>query len=80
MESMLNDVLRFPHSVQTIYCIQSLAGRVSVIALTKKQRKEQRKMDRKNKANQLRKNKRDMVFTNANQRGCIYTADRRPQF
>ncbi|XP_051933421.1 pre-rRNA-processing protein TSR1 homolog [Hippocampus zosterae] len=38
-------------------------GRVSVIALTKKLRKEQRKMDRKNKANQLRKNKRDMVLT-----------------
>ncbi|XP_061538130.1 pre-rRNA-processing protein TSR1 homolog [Phycodurus eques] len=38
-------------------------GRVSVIALTKKQRKEQRKMDRKNKANQLRKNKRDVVLT-----------------
>uniref|UniRef100_A0A3Q2X8U9 Pre-rRNA-processing protein TSR1 homolog n=1 Tax=Hippocampus comes TaxID=109280 RepID=A0A3Q2X8U9_HIPCM len=38
-------------------------GRVSVIALTKKQRKEQRKIDRKNKANQLRKNKRDMVLT-----------------
>ncbi|XP_077397944.1 pre-rRNA-processing protein TSR1 homolog [Festucalex cinctus] len=38
-------------------------GRVSVIALTKKQRKEQRKIDRKNKANQLRKNKRDVVLT-----------------
>nr|XP_057936804.1 pre-rRNA-processing protein TSR1 homolog [Doryrhamphus excisus] len=38
-------------------------GRVSVIALTKKQRKEQRKMDRRNKANQLRRNKRDMVLT-----------------
>ncbi|XP_061915793.1 pre-rRNA-processing protein TSR1 homolog isoform X1 [Entelurus aequoreus] len=38
-------------------------GRVSVIALTKKQRKEQRKMDRRNKANQLRRNKRDMILT-----------------
>ncbi|XP_061682493.1 pre-rRNA-processing protein TSR1 homolog [Syngnathoides biaculeatus] len=38
-------------------------GRVSVIALTKKQRKEQRKIDRKNKANQLRRNKRDVVLT-----------------
>nr|XP_061797807.1 pre-rRNA-processing protein TSR1 homolog [Nerophis lumbriciformis] len=38
-------------------------GRVSVIALSKKQRKEQRKMDRKNKANQIRKNKRDMILS-----------------
>ncbi|XP_051253345.1 pre-rRNA-processing protein TSR1 homolog [Dicentrarchus labrax] len=38
-------------------------GRVSVTALTKKQRKEQKKMDRRNKANQLRRNKKDMVLT-----------------
>ncbi|XP_047450999.1 pre-rRNA-processing protein TSR1 homolog [Mugil cephalus] len=38
-------------------------GRVSVTALTKKQRKEQRKMDRRHKANQLRRNKKDMVLT-----------------
>lgn len=38
-------------------------GRVSVTVLTKKQRKEQRKMDRRNKANQLRRNKKDMVLT-----------------
>ncbi|XP_029026451.1 pre-rRNA-processing protein TSR1 homolog [Betta splendens] len=38
-------------------------GRVSVMALTKKQRKEQRKMDRRHKANQLRKNKKAMVLT-----------------
>ncbi|KAM8853423.1 pre-rRNA-processing protein TSR1 homolog [Synchiropus picturatus] len=38
-------------------------GRVSVIALTKKQRKEQKKMDRRHKANQLRRNKKDMVLT-----------------
>ncbi|KAM3875016.1 pre-rRNA-processing protein TSR1 homolog [Diretmus argenteus] len=37
-------------------------GRVSVTALTKKQRKEQKKMDRRNKANQLRRNKKDMVL------------------
>lgn len=30
-------------------------------ALTKKQRKEQKKMDRRHKANQLRQNKKDMV-------------------
>uniref|UniRef100_A0A1A8EPX9 Pre-rRNA-processing protein TSR1 homolog n=1 Tax=Nothobranchius korthausae TaxID=1143690 RepID=A0A1A8EPX9_9TELE len=38
-------------------------GRVSVMALTKKQRKEQKKMDRRHKASQLRKNKKDMVLT-----------------
>ncbi|XP_044057763.1 pre-rRNA-processing protein TSR1 homolog [Siniperca chuatsi] len=38
-------------------------GRVSVTGLTKKQRKEQKKMDRRNKANQLRRNKKDMVLT-----------------
>ncbi|KAK2912343.1 pre-rRNA-processing protein TSR1 homolog [Channa argus] len=38
-------------------------GRVSVTALTKKQRKEQRKMDRRHKANQIRRNKKDMVLT-----------------
>ncbi|KAM9359767.1 pre-rRNA-processing protein TSR1 homolog [Symphorus nematophorus] len=38
-------------------------GRVSVTALTKKQRKEQKKMDRRHKANQLRRNKKDMVLT-----------------
>ncbi|KAK5929527.1 hypothetical protein CgunFtcFv8_010752 [Champsocephalus gunnari] len=38
-------------------------GRVSVTALTKKQRKEHKRMDRRNKANQLRKNKKDMVLT-----------------
>ncbi|XP_035011279.2 pre-rRNA-processing protein TSR1 homolog [Hippoglossus stenolepis] len=38
-------------------------GRVSVTALTKKQRKEQRKTDRRHKANQLRRNKKDMVLT-----------------
>lgn len=32
-----------------------------MIALTKKQRKEQKKIDRRNKANQLRRNKKDMV-------------------
>lgn len=37
-------------------------GRVSVTALTKKQRKEQKKMDRRHKANQLRRNKKDMVI------------------
>uniref|UniRef100_H3BX07 Pre-rRNA-processing protein TSR1 homolog n=1 Tax=Tetraodon nigroviridis TaxID=99883 RepID=H3BX07_TETNG len=37
-------------------------GRVSVTALTKKQRKEQKKIDRRNKANQLRRNKKDMVL------------------
>lgn len=31
-------------------------------ALTKKQRKEQKKIDRRNKANQLRRNKKDMVY------------------
>uniref|UniRef100_A0A8D0ASV1 Pre-rRNA-processing protein TSR1 homolog n=1 Tax=Sander lucioperca TaxID=283035 RepID=A0A8D0ASV1_SANLU len=39
------------------------AGRVSVTALTKKQRKEQKRMDRRHKANQLRRNKKDMVLT-----------------
>ncbi|XP_042271306.1 pre-rRNA-processing protein TSR1 homolog [Thunnus maccoyii] len=38
-------------------------GRVSVTALTKKQRKEQKKMDRRHKANQIRRNKKDMVLT-----------------
>ncbi|XP_030008815.1 pre-rRNA-processing protein TSR1 homolog [Sphaeramia orbicularis] len=38
-------------------------GRVSVTALTKKQRKEQKKMDRRHKANQLRQKKKDMVLT-----------------
>ncbi|XP_068601560.1 pre-rRNA-processing protein TSR1 homolog isoform X1 [Brachionichthys hirsutus] len=38
-------------------------GRVSVIAITKKQRKEQNKMDRRNRANQLRRNKKDLVLT-----------------
>uniref|UniRef100_A0A667Y6C9 Pre-rRNA-processing protein TSR1 homolog n=1 Tax=Myripristis murdjan TaxID=586833 RepID=A0A667Y6C9_9TELE len=37
--------------------------RVSVMTLTKKQRKEQNKMDRRHKANQLRRNKKDMVLT-----------------
>uniref|UniRef100_A0A1A8SCU1 Pre-rRNA-processing protein TSR1 homolog n=1 Tax=Nothobranchius rachovii TaxID=451742 RepID=A0A1A8SCU1_9TELE len=37
-------------------------GRVSVMALTKKQSKEQKKMDRRHKASQLRKNKKDMVL------------------
>ena len=36
-------------------------GRVGVTVLTKKQRKEQRKMDRRHKANQLRRNKKDQV-------------------
>uniref|UniRef100_A0A674D5V5 Pre-rRNA-processing protein TSR1 homolog n=1 Tax=Salmo trutta TaxID=8032 RepID=A0A674D5V5_SALTR len=38
-------------------------GRVSVTALTKKQRKETRKMDKRHKANQLRRNKKDLVLT-----------------
>ncbi|XP_028276445.1 pre-rRNA-processing protein TSR1 homolog [Parambassis ranga] len=38
-------------------------GRVSVTTLTKKQRKELKKMDRRHKANQLRRNKKDMVLT-----------------
>uniref|UniRef100_A0A8C5DYA1 Bms1-type G domain-containing protein n=1 Tax=Gouania willdenowi TaxID=441366 RepID=A0A8C5DYA1_GOUWI len=38
-------------------------GRVSVITLTKKQRKELNKMDRRHKANQIRRNKKDMVLT-----------------
>ncbi|MFT7803695.1 Pre-rRNA-processing protein TSR1-like [Arapaima gigas] len=38
-------------------------GRVSVITLTKKQKKEQRKMDRRHTANQLRRNKKDQVLT-----------------
>ncbi|KAG7478508.1 pre-rRNA-processing protein TSR1-like [Solea senegalensis] len=37
-------------------------GRVSVTTLTKKQRKEQRRMDRRHKASQLRRNKKDMVL------------------
>lgn len=42
--------------------LNCLSGRVSVLTLTKKQRKEQKKMDRRHKANQLRKNKKDMVI------------------
>ncbi|XP_061072091.1 pre-rRNA-processing protein TSR1 homolog [Conger conger] len=38
-------------------------GRVSVMGLTKKQRREQKKTDRRHKANQLRRNKRDAVLT-----------------
>lgn len=38
-------------------------GRVAVMALTKKQRRVIRKMDRRNKANQLRRNKKDTVLT-----------------
>ncbi|KAM6933854.1 pre-rRNA-processing protein TSR1 homolog [Xenentodon cancila] len=38
-------------------------GRVSVMTLTKKQRKELKKLDRRHKANQLRRNKKDMVLT-----------------
>ncbi|XP_041918972.1 pre-rRNA-processing protein TSR1 homolog [Alosa sapidissima] len=38
-------------------------GRVAVMALTKKQRRESRKMDRRHKANQIRRNKKDMVLT-----------------
>ncbi|KAK7883120.1 hypothetical protein WMY93_029294 [Mugilogobius chulae] len=38
-------------------------GRVSVTVLSKKQRREQRKMDRRHNANQLRRNKKDMVLT-----------------
>ncbi|KAI4878554.1 hypothetical protein NFI96_016743 [Prochilodus magdalenae] len=38
-------------------------GRVAVVALSKKQRRELRKMDRRHKANQLRRNKKDMVLT-----------------
>ncbi|KAM9451873.1 pre-rRNA-processing protein TSR1 homolog [Salvelinus alpinus] len=38
-------------------------GRVSVTALTKKQRKEARKLDKRHKANQLRRNKKDLVLT-----------------
>ncbi|XP_067306704.1 pre-rRNA-processing protein TSR1 homolog [Pseudorasbora parva] len=38
-------------------------GRVAVMALTKKQRKVIKKMDRRNKANQLRRNKKDSVLT-----------------
>ncbi|KAM9318836.1 pre-rRNA-processing protein TSR1 homolog [Pholidichthys leucotaenia] len=38
-------------------------GRVSVMTLTKKQRKEQKKMDRRHKANQLRKNKKAQVLS-----------------
>uniref|UniRef100_A0A8C1T1G7 Pre-rRNA-processing protein TSR1 homolog n=1 Tax=Cyprinus carpio TaxID=7962 RepID=A0A8C1T1G7_CYPCA len=38
-------------------------GRVAVMALTKKQRREVKKMDRRNKANQLRRNKKDSVLT-----------------
>ncbi len=47
------------HSKTSLNC---LLGRVSVMTLTKKQRKEQKKMDRRHKANQLRKNKKDMVI------------------
>nr|XP_040034991.1 pre-rRNA-processing protein TSR1 homolog [Gasterosteus aculeatus aculeatus] len=38
-------------------------GRVSVTAFTKKQRKEHKRMDRRHKANQLRRNKKDIVLT-----------------
>ncbi|XP_030632800.1 pre-rRNA-processing protein TSR1 homolog isoform X2 [Chanos chanos] len=38
-------------------------GRVAVVTLTKKQRRELRKMDRRHKANQLRRNKKDSVLT-----------------
>ncbi|KAL7848859.1 hypothetical protein SRHO_G00204820 [Serrasalmus rhombeus] len=38
-------------------------GRVAVVTLSKKQRRELRKMDRRHKANQLRRNKKDMVLT-----------------
>ncbi|KAK7171858.1 hypothetical protein R3I93_004224 [Phoxinus phoxinus] len=38
-------------------------GRVAVMALTKKQRRVIRKLDRRNKANQLRRNKKDSVLT-----------------
>ncbi|XP_033832924.1 pre-rRNA-processing protein TSR1 homolog [Periophthalmus magnuspinnatus] len=38
-------------------------GRVPVTVLSKKQRREQRKMDRRHNANQLRRNKKDMVLT-----------------
>lgn len=38
-------------------------GRVSVTTLTKKQRKELKKMDRRHKANQLRRTKKDQVLT-----------------
>ncbi|XP_072547226.1 pre-rRNA-processing protein TSR1 homolog [Salminus brasiliensis] len=38
-------------------------GRVAVVALSKKQRRELKKMDRRHKANQLRRNKKDMVLT-----------------
>uniref|UniRef100_A0AAV2J1V5 Pre-rRNA-processing protein TSR1 homolog n=1 Tax=Knipowitschia caucasica TaxID=637954 RepID=A0AAV2J1V5_KNICA len=37
-------------------------GRVSVTVISKKQRREQRKMDRRHNANQLRRNKKDMVL------------------
>ncbi|XP_058490845.1 pre-rRNA-processing protein TSR1 homolog [Solea solea] len=37
-------------------------GRVSVTTLTKKQRKEHKRMDRRHKASQLRRNKKDMVL------------------
>ncbi|KAF5892628.1 pre-rRNA-processing protein TSR1, partial [Clarias magur] len=38
-------------------------GRVAVVALTKKQRRELSKMDRRHKANQLRRNKKDLVLS-----------------
>lgn len=38
-----------------------ILGRVAVVALTKKQRRELSKMDRRHKANQLRRNKKDSV-------------------
>lgn len=38
-------------------------GKVAVMAITKKQKRELRKMDRRNKANQLRRNKKDSVLT-----------------
>ncbi|KAF4086073.1 hypothetical protein AMELA_G00102270 [Ameiurus melas] len=38
-------------------------GRVAVVALTKKQRRELSKMDKRHKANQLRRNKKDSVLS-----------------
>lgn len=50
------------HTTFCIFVFNCPTGRVSVTALTKKQRKELKKMDRRHKANQLRRNKKDMVF------------------
>uniref|UniRef100_A0A674A6B9 TSR1 ribosome maturation factor n=1 Tax=Salmo trutta TaxID=8032 RepID=A0A674A6B9_SALTR len=41
---------------------QENKGRVSVTALTKKQKKEAKKLDKRHKANQLRQNKKDLVL------------------